>query len=100
MNGCFAGNAGYLFMLRADLATNPYGLVALLCAFTFLAGYFSLGPFKYGVFLLLMWVATNLLSVKLQMTIYIQRTCCMPEGCCLAGSGRRIFQCSHEPSLY
>ncbi len=46
--------AGYLFMLRTDLATNPYGLMVLLCLVTFLSGYFSLGPLKYGVFLLLM----------------------------------------------
>ncbi|KAK9862353.1 hypothetical protein WJX84_000490, partial [Apatococcus fuscideae] len=44
---------GYLFMLRSNLATNPYGLMALLCVVTFLSGYFSLGPFKYAVFLLL-----------------------------------------------
>ncbi len=41
-------------MLKSDLATNPYGLMALLCVVTFLAGYLSLGPLKYGVFLLLM----------------------------------------------
>ena len=41
-------------MLKADLATNPYGLMVLLIIVTFLAGYFSFGPLKYGVFLLLM----------------------------------------------
>ncbi|KAK9816005.1 hypothetical protein WJX74_009869 [Apatococcus lobatus] len=50
IGGCLVG---FLFMLRADLATNPYGLMVLLCAFTFMTGYWSLGPFKYGIFLLL-----------------------------------------------
>ena len=39
---------GFLVMLDTDVATNPYGLMAILCAFGFLCGLMSLGPLKYG----------------------------------------------------
>ena len=35
-------------MLDADVASNPYGLAAIVCAFAFVVGQFSLGPLKYG----------------------------------------------------
>jgi hypothetical protein len=43
--------AGYLFMLNRDLATNPYGLSALLGACGFVAGTLTGKTYKYAVVL-------------------------------------------------
>ena len=45
--------AGYLFMLRSNLASNPFGLTALVCTVTFLGGGLSHGPFRHAAYLLL-----------------------------------------------
>jgi len=47
------GVLGYLVMLDSDVASNPYGLMAIICALAFLCGLISLGDFKYAMFLLL-----------------------------------------------
>ena len=35
-------------MLDTDMASNPYALVAIVCAFAFLCGMVAMGPLKYG----------------------------------------------------
>ncbi len=35
------GTLGFIVMVDNDLATNPYGLMAILCAFTFVVGSMS-----------------------------------------------------------
>jgi F0F1-type ATP synthase assembly protein I len=44
---------GYLVMLDRDVATNPYGLMAICCSLTFLCGFLALSGLKYAIFLLL-----------------------------------------------
>lgn len=40
-------------MLRSSVATSPYAIMALQCAFSWLLGLFSMGTFRYAVFLTL-----------------------------------------------
>lgn len=51
------GVLGYLVMLDRDVATNPYGLMAICCALTFLCGLLALSGLKYAIFLLLITCA-------------------------------------------
>ena len=40
-------------MLRSGVATSPYAIMALQCTFSWLLGLFSLGIFRYAIFLTL-----------------------------------------------
>ncbi|KAK9864933.1 hypothetical protein WJX84_003889 [Apatococcus fuscideae] len=46
-----ASSIGYVVMLRPRVATNTYALTIISCVWSFLAGHFFIGPYKYGSFM-------------------------------------------------
>lgn len=55
------GTLGYLAMLDPDLATNPYGLMAIICTYTFLVGCASSSAYRMGIVFTLMAMASLIL---------------------------------------
>ncbi|KAG2431908.1 hypothetical protein HXX76_009399 [Chlamydomonas incerta] len=71
------GTLGYLAMLDADLATNPYGLMAIICAYTFLVGCASAHTYRMGIVFTLMAMASLIL--------------CQYRGCCGATGSVELY---------
>ncbi|KAG2431911.1 hypothetical protein HXX76_009402 [Chlamydomonas incerta] len=71
------GTLGYLAMLDADLATNPYGLMAIICAYTFLVGCASAHALRSGIVLTLMTLSGIVL--------------CQYRGCCGATGSVKVY---------
>ncbi|KAG2487722.1 hypothetical protein HYH03_013721 [Edaphochlamys debaryana] len=62
------GTLGYICMIHTDLATNPYGLMAIICTFTFLVGCLSGHQLRTAIVLTLMTFSAVIL--------------CQYRGCC------------------
>lgn len=55
------GTLGYLAMLDTHLATNPYGLMVIICVYTFLVGCTSAHALRAGIVLTLMTLSSVIL---------------------------------------
>eukprot|EP00198_Chlamydomonas_reinhardtii_P010228 XP_001699565.1 predicted protein [Chlamydomonas reinhardtii] len=71
------GTLGYLAMLDPDLATNPYGLMAIICTYTFLVGCASSSAYRMGIVFTLMAMASLIL--------------CQYRGCCDATGSVELY---------
>eukprot|EP00198_Chlamydomonas_reinhardtii_P010260 XP_001699597.1 predicted protein [Chlamydomonas reinhardtii] len=80
------GTLGYLAMLDTHLATNPYGLMVIICVYTFLVGCTSAHALRAGIVLTLMTLSSVILcQVGVGATIVgvgaiIYRGCCDATG--------------------
>ncbi|KAG2454349.1 hypothetical protein HYH02_001374 [Chlamydomonas schloesseri] len=73
------GTLGYLAMLDPDLATNPYGLMVVICAYTFLVGASSTAIRAYSLGIVFTLMAMN--SIIL----------CQYVGCCDASGSVQLY---------
>ena len=70
--------AGFLVMLRPDLATQPEALTAIICAAVLAAAPVTLTPYKYAVFLTLITFDSVVLCQYLCAHSQLQ-ACCWTE---------------------
>ncbi|PNH05904.1 hypothetical protein TSOC_007796 [Tetrabaena socialis] len=71
------GTLGYVAMIGTDLATNPYGLMAVICAFTFMVGCLSTHQLRLLVVMTLMTFTSVIL--------------CQFKGCCGATGSAKVY---------
>ncbi|PNW70765.1 hypothetical protein CHLRE_17g733400v5 [Chlamydomonas reinhardtii] len=71
------GTLGYLAMLDTHLATNPYGLMVIICVYTFLVGCTSAHALRAGIVLTLMTLSSVIL--------------CQYRGCCDATGSVKVY---------
>ncbi|KAG2454348.1 hypothetical protein HYH02_001373 [Chlamydomonas schloesseri] len=71
------GTLGYVAMLHAHLATNPYGLMAVICAYTWLVGATNASTLRTGTVLTLMTLSAIIL--------------CQYKGCCGATGSVEVY---------